>query len=122
MVFGYLWACVVSLFQVIIVVNSPDYRTLYGDDPSKSQPKPLANKRAKKAKVENVKFYPSQDFHKNTDQAKVMAKFNRYNNKSFDAYQPQRVRNEYIEMRRNYLNQSDYGHGNRPMNSFSFMK
>lgn len=126
MVFGYLWACVVSLFQVIIVVNSSDYRTLYGDDPLKIPSKQAANERAKKVKIENVKFYPSPDFHKNTDRAKVMAKLNRYTNKSYGANQPQRVQNEYIEMRRKYLNQSDYGHGQRQengsMNSYSFMK
>lgn len=29
----YLWWCVVSLFHAIIVINSSEYRSLYGDNP-----------------------------------------------------------------------------------------
>lgn len=113
MILGYLWACVVSLFQIIIVVNSPDYQTMYGVDPLKSPIKPAAKKQMRRTTVEKVKFYPSPDFHKTSDRAKVIAQLNNYSDRSIGANQSQRIQNDYIEMRRNYLNQAnyDYGHG-----------
>lgn len=115
-ILGYLWACAVSLFQIIIVVNSPDYQTMYGVDPLK----PAAKKQTRRTTVEKVKFYPSPDFHKTTDRAKVMAKLNSYNDRSLGANQSQRIQNDYIEVRRNYLNQAnyDYGHGINSIQSY----
>lgn len=119
MILGYLWACVVSLFQIIIVVNSPDYQAMYGVDPLKSTIKPAAKKQTRRITVEKVKFRPSPDFHRTTDRGTAIAKLDRYND---SVNQSQRIQNDYIEMQRNYLNQAnyDYGHG---INSFqSYLK
>lgn len=56
-----MWTCVVSLFQILVTVNTPEYKTLYGhlpltgklDDQDGNQSKNIKNNY-----VENVKMYP----------------------------------------------------------------
>lgn len=108
---GYLWACVVSLFQIIFIVNSKEYRALYGDNPLRMPPK-LLNKPPKTAKIERVKFFPSPNFNKESDKLKLSPKIDKYDRHPFGIAQSQRIQNEYNEIRRNYLSQSHYyGHG-----------
>lgn len=62
---GYLWYTVVSLYQIIIVVNSSEYRMLFGNDPlAKKVKRKDANMAAwdwTPNVVENVKFYSTPD-------------------------------------------------------------
>lgn len=51
-----MWACIIGLFQVIIVVNSPEYRDLYGDNGMKPIKKPSNDTRFKS---QNVKLQSS---------------------------------------------------------------
>lgn len=78
---GYLWYSVVSLLQIIFVVNSMEYRALFGNDP-------LAEKTRRKVSnmktpgwtqnaIENVKFYPSPDFSSNMESLKPREKNSR---------------------------------------------
>lgn len=64
---GYLWYSVVSLFQIIIVVNSTEYKANFGNDPLVKKTKRNTSNTATSGwtqnVVENVKFYPSPDFN-----------------------------------------------------------
>lgn len=103
----YLWACVFSLFQIIFIVNSKEYRSLYGQNPLKSPPKQI-NKPQKTAKIERVKFFPSPNFNKETEKLKSSPKIDKYDRHPFAIAKSQRIQNEYNEMRRHYLNRSQY--------------
>lgn len=61
--------------------------------------------------VERVKFYPSPKF--DTDKTKAFMKTADYHREYSNLNQSLRLRNDYVEMRRNYLNQQtfDIGHG-----------
>lgn len=75
---SYLWYSVVSLLQIIIVVNSMEYRALFGNDPLAEKTKrevsimktPVWTQNA----IENVKFYPSPDFSSNMESLKPREK------------------------------------------------
>lgn len=61
----YMWTCVISLYQIISIINTHNYKSLYGDDPLTDWPydeKPATLADGKKMEVENVKFYSSSDF------------------------------------------------------------
>lgn len=64
MLLCYIWACVVALFQAILVVNSPRYKSMYGNDPlahwNVNQGGGNPHKMA--PIIENIKLYPSPDF------------------------------------------------------------
>ncbi|XP_031635564.1 uncharacterized protein LOC116348645 [Contarinia nasturtii] len=106
---GYLWACVLSLFQVIFIVKSEKYRSVYGDDPLHPLQAANAIKSMKNTKVERVKIFPSPNF-KDTEKLKSLTKSNNCDH-PFAISRSQRIRNEYMEMRRNYLNETSLGHG-----------
>lgn len=116
MLLGYLWACVLSYFQIIFIVNSSKYRTLYGENPLTAEPKPVLNEPPDVVKnhVERVKFYPFQQF-KEAEKPAPMPQIEKSPAKRkdhpFGINQSERLRNDYIEMRRNYLNQASFGQG-----------
>lgn len=111
MFFAYLWACVLSLFQVIFIVRSEKYRSVYGNDPLQPKPKSSAMKSTKKSKVERVKFFPSPNFNNDTDKLKSSSKANKRDEHPFTISRSQRIQNEYVEMRRSYLDEPSVGHG-----------
>lgn len=78
-ILGYLWYSVVSLLQIIIVVNSVEYRALYGYDPlTKTTKRKVSNMTRPDLTndfIENVKFYPSPDFSSNKDEKNSRKKF-----------------------------------------------
>lgn len=106
----YFWACVLSLFQIIFIVNSSEYQTLYGENPLKAPTKSIPIS-SKTAKVEKVKFFPSPNFNKGADKLKASPVIDKYDQHPFAIGQSRRIQNEYNDMRRNYLNQSHFGHG-----------
>lgn len=56
-----MWTCVVSLFQILVTVNTPEYKTLYGHLPLTGKLDDQEGKQKKSSKhnyVENVKMYP----------------------------------------------------------------
>src|ERR1700761_8073514 len=60
----YMWTCVIALYQIISVINTQNYKALYGDDPLAERPsneKP-ASKVGKNMEIENVQFYSKSDF------------------------------------------------------------
>lgn len=111
----YSWFCVVSLYQIIFVVNSTGYRELYGDNPLKLIKKQMETKRTAIRIKGRVKFnLPPQKIAKPNPPPKIDK--NRKEQRQTDPLfinQSLRQRNDYIEMRRNYLNQSsfDISHG-----------
>lgn len=115
---GYLWACVVSLFHIIFIVKSKKYRSVYGDNPLQVALKPILNKSSRKAKVERVKFYPSPNFNKEADKLKSSPKLSQSAAGPYGMGQSRRIRNEYIEMRHNYLNKFNVGHGQNQYNDY----
>lgn len=124
MLLGYFWVCVVSYFQVIFIVNSSKYRRLYGENPLSSAPtteaKPITNEPFTVTKpVERVRFYPLQQFkdaEKPAPTPKIEQPKDKRNDHPFGINQSERLRNDYIEMRRNYLNQNSFGHGQTGFN------
>lgn len=64
----YVWSCVVALYQIIDIVQTPQYQKLYGNDPLAAwQPREQIGGGVAVVQtphVENVKFYPSPDFTK----------------------------------------------------------
>lgn len=61
----YMWSCVISLYQILSIVNTHNYKSLYGDDPLTewTYNEKTALTDGKKMEVENVKFFPSSDFY-----------------------------------------------------------
>lgn len=60
-----MWACVVSLYQIISIIQTQNYKSLYGDDPLADRPqneKPTPITNGKRPEVENVTFFSSSDF------------------------------------------------------------
>lgn len=60
-----MWTCVVALYQIISIISTQNYKSLYGDDPLTEWPndeKHPASVDEKKTEIENVKFYASSDF------------------------------------------------------------
>lgn len=59
-----MWTCVISLYQILSIISTHNYKSLYGDDPltewTYNEKTPLTD--GKKMEVENVKFFPSSDF------------------------------------------------------------
>lgn len=60
----YMWTCVIALYQIISIISTTKYKSLYGDDPLTDW---LSNEKTtlgdgKKMEVENVKFYSRSDF------------------------------------------------------------
>lgn len=58
-----MWTCVVSLFQILVTVNTPEYKTLYGHLPltgkfHDQERNQSSLKNSKHNYVENVKMYP----------------------------------------------------------------
>lgn len=107
---GYLWSCVVSLFQIINVVHSSGYRGLHGDNPLK----PASNKPTEN--VGKVKLHPSTKIHKDAGNSKPSANSDTNIPYPGGFNQSLRLKNDYIEMRRNYLKQHSFdiahGHSN----------
>lgn len=90
---GYMWACVLSLFQIIFVVNSPKYRSLYGDDPIHANRNGIPIKNS----IKKVKFYPSPDFAHDAAQKQTnLIHLDHASN------QTERARNEYNELKSNF--------------------
>lgn len=115
---GYLWSCVVSLFQIIFVVNSGGYRGIYGSNPLKPPPKPMRNK---PSNVEKVKFFSSPT---NVEKLKSSPESKNHRPYPTGLNNSQRLKDDYLEMRRKYLKKSgfDIGHGqtnSRFWNSFN---
>lgn len=116
----YLWFCVVSLYQIIFVVNSTSYREQYGDNPLKAIAKQIVTKRTAIRNKLRIKFnLPPKNLAKpnplpktNKNQRKTKQKPKQAIRDPF-VNQSLRQRNDYIEMRRNYLNQwnFDISHG-----------
>lgn len=74
----YMWTCVIALYQIISIINTQNYKTLYGDDPLvdwNSNEKP-ALMEEKKMEVENVKFFSSSDYSHYSPIKKHEDKFN----------------------------------------------
>lgn len=59
-----MWTCVIALYQIISIINTTNYKSLYGDDPLTEWPSnektTLADE--KKMEIENVKFFSSSDY------------------------------------------------------------
>lgn len=56
-----MWTCVVSLFQILVTVNTPKYKTLYGHLPLTAKlddQEAILTKSSKNNYVENVKMFP----------------------------------------------------------------
>lgn len=50
-----MWTCVISLYQIITIINTENYKLLYGNDP-------LAKwSDEKKPDIEKLKFFPNPD-------------------------------------------------------------
>lgn len=62
----YMWTCVISLYQIINIINTQNYKSLYGDDPltdwSYNNDKASSLTDNKSLEVENVSFFSSSDF------------------------------------------------------------
>lgn len=110
-VLTYMWACVVSLFQLISIVKSKKYRSLYGDNPLKSTHiSTLINESS--TRKSDVKLFPLHNLNKNTQQLQSSPnERNKYVKHPFSIGQTQRIRNKYMRMRRFYLNETTLGHG-----------
>lgn len=59
-----MWSCVIALYQIISIINTANYKSLYGDDPLTEWP---SNEKAtmadeKKMGIENVKFYSTSNY------------------------------------------------------------
>lgn len=52
-----MWTCVVSLFQILVTVNTPEYKSLYGHLPLTGRIDDKL-KSSKNNYVENVQMYP----------------------------------------------------------------
>ena len=112
MILLYLWGCVVSLFHAIFIVKSAKYRAVFGDDPLISPPKSILSGSNRPAKVERVKFYPSPNFDKEADKLKPTPPIldTPAGQHPFGIRESRRIKNDYIEVRRNYLNDMSVGH------------
>lgn len=93
------------------MVKSSKYRSTYGENPLKPASKSVSNISSREVKVERVKFFPSPNFNKYADKLKLSPKVNKPDMHPFGVGQTRRIKNEYIEMRRNYLNELSFGHG-----------
>lgn len=88
----YIWSCVIALFQVITVINTDNYKNLYGTDPLAPWRPSLMPTRVppsttgQSAHVENVKFYPTPDFSKYSPK-KIGRKAGFKNQSIFNSYQ-----------------------------------
>ncbi|XP_037052459.1 uncharacterized protein LOC119085993 [Bradysia coprophila] len=58
----YMWTCVISLYQIISIIHTQNYKSLYGDDPLAYNEKPTPITPGKKPEIENVTFFSSSDF------------------------------------------------------------
>ncbi len=59
-----MWTCVIALYQILSIINTPNYKALYGDDPLTEWPynekqgsSLLPTGNGKMREIENVKFY-----------------------------------------------------------------
>lgn len=106
----------ISLFLVIGVINSSEYRSLYGSDPLAENPN--QNPPMNRSKdIQNVKVYPSPDFDVDIKSLKkrkpVTEKRVRFQPTSItmggsDSTLPQA--NQYHLSRNNYRNEQSYGY------------
>lgn len=91
----------IALFQVITVINTENYKNLYGSDPFapwKPSLKPLRMlppTTGPSAHVENVKFYPSPDFSTYSPK-KIGRKAGLKNQSVFNTYQQPLSRNAVL--------------------------
>lgn len=122
--FGYLWFCVVSLFQIIFVVNSSDYRARFGKNPLKTRPNPSTQKPPPIEKsAKKLRFSSSVELNDKSIHFEPAAKVKKWQQQTqmLALNQSRRLRNDYIEMRHNYLNQPHFDiareHGNGQIHS-----
>lgn len=90
---------------------------MYGNDPLKMESITPDSRDSHGNIVKKVKFFPSPDFANDT----ALKHKNRIDvnhaSESFGINQTERARNEYNEMKNNYLKNRQFG-ANRQMNSF----
>lgn len=111
-----------SLYQVIGVINSPEYQSLHGSNPlspnkindSRSNPSNLDKS------VKRVKFFPFPDFNDNNNPKPKQRKHEielQHANQPNEFFQKTRTKNDYKEMKKTILInrqfRTDYNNNNR---------